>query len=150
MRVLFKGKVLLISPVIIGMHSLLLMTKNGLNFGLVKTFLTHIIPFRKYFLWLGTMLHRQIKGIPIGASCANLLADFVLFCYERDFRILLSADTQAAIIKAFNSTTRYLDDLLDIDNSYFKGTVTQIYPAELQLNKANFTDIEAAFFRFSY
>ena len=41
------------------------------------------------------------------------------------------------IIEAFNSTSRYLDDLLNIDNTYFDDMVKQIYPSELQLNKAN-------------
>ena len=31
----------------------------------------------------------------------------------------LSSDNQADVIKAFNSTSRYLDDLLNIDNPYF-------------------------------
>ena len=49
------------------------------------------------------------------------------------------------IIKAFNSTSRYLDDLLNIDNPYFEGMVNQIYPPELQLNKANISDTKAPF-----
>ena len=55
----------------------------------------------------------------------------------------LSSDNQADVIKAFNSTSRYLDDLLNIDNPYFEGMVNQIYPPELQLNKANTSDTEA-------
>ena len=47
----------------------------------------------------------------------------------------LSDDNQAEITEAFNSTSRYLDDLLNIDNPYFEGMVNQIYPTELQLNK---------------
>ena len=47
---------------------------------------------------------------------------------------------------AFNSTSRYLDDVLNIDNPYFDGMVNQIYPPELQLNKANTSDTEAPFF----
>ena len=43
------------------------------------------------------------------------------------------------------STSRYLDDLLNIDNTYFDGMVKQIYPSELQLNKANSSDTEALF-----
>ena len=42
----------------------------------------------------------------------------------------LSNDNQADIIKAFNTTTRYLDDLLNIDNRYFEGMINQIYPPE--------------------
>ena len=45
----------------------------------------------------------------------------------------LSDDTQADVIEAFNSTSKYLDELLKIDNLYFEGMVSQIYPAELQL-----------------
>ena len=55
----------------------------------------------------------------------------------------LSGDNQADIIEALNSTSRYLDDLLNIDNPYFEGMVNQIYPPELQLNKANTSDTEA-------
>ena len=58
----------------------------------------------------------------------------------------LSSDNQADVIKAFNSTSRYLDNLLNIDNPYFEGMVNQIYPTELQLNKANTSDTEAPFF----
>ena len=57
----------------------------------------------------------------------------------------LSDDTQADIIEAFNSISRYLDDLFNIDTPYFEGMDTQIYPNELHLNKANSTDTEAAF-----
>ena len=46
----------------------------------------------------------------------------------------LSSDNQADVIKAFNSTPQYLDDLLNIDKPYFEGMVNQIYPSELQLN----------------
>ena len=52
---------------------------------------------------------------------------------------------QAEIIKAFKSTSRYLDDILNIDNPYFEGMVNRIYPPELQLNKANTADTEAPF-----
>ena len=46
---------------------------------------------------------------------------------------------------AFNTTSRYLDDILNINNVYFDNMVSQIYPSELQLNKANASDTEAAF-----
>ena len=45
----------------------------------------------------------------------------------------------------FNTTSRYLDDILNINNVYFDNMVSQIYPSELQLNKANASDTEAAF-----
>ena len=65
----------------------------------------------------------------------------------------LNHDNQADVIEAFNSTSRYPDDRLNIDkNPYFEGMVNQIYPPELQLNKANTTDTtdtEAPFIRFT-
>ena len=81
----------------------------------------------------------------MGTNCAPLVADLFLFRYERDFMKDLSSDNQADDIKAFNSTSRYLDDLLNIDNPYFEGMVNQIYPSELQLNKANTSDTEPPF-----
>ena len=57
----------------------------------------------------------------------------------------LTHENQADIIEAFNLTSRYLDDLLNIDNPYFEGMVNQIYPPELKLNKANTSDTEAPF-----
>ena len=43
----------------------------------------------------------------------------------------LSDINKTDIIKAFNSTTRYVDDLLNINNAYFDQMVGQIYPTEL-------------------
>ena len=52
-------------------------------------------------------------------------------------------------IDAFSSTSRYLDDLLNIDNIHFEQMVHRIYPTELQLNKANASDTEAVFLNLS-
>ena len=57
----------------------------------------------------------------------------------------LSDNNQTDIIQAFNFTYKYLDDLLNTDNPYFKQMVGQICPNELQLNKANSSDTEAPF-----
>ena len=97
------------------------------------------------FIRFGSKPYRQIVGIPMGTNCAPLVADLFLFCYERDFMLSLSDNNQADIIEALNSTSRYLDDLLNIDNPYFEQMVGQIYPTQLQLNKANSSDTEALF-----
>ena len=83
------------------------------------------------YIRFGTKLYRQIVGIPMGTTCAPLVADLFLFCYERNFVKDLSSDNQA-----FNST---------FDNPYFEGMVNQIYPSELQLNKDNTSDTKAPF-----
>ena len=63
----------------------------------------------------------------MGTNFASLIADLFLFCYEKDFMTSLTNDNEADMIEAFNSTSRYLDDL-NIDNPYFEGMVNQIYP----------------------
>ena len=97
------------------------------------------------YIRFGSKLYRQIVGIPMGTNCAPLVADLFLFCYERDFMLSLSEDNLSDVIVAFISTSRYLDDLLNIDNNFFKSMVNRIYPSELQLNKANVSDTEASF-----
>ena len=97
------------------------------------------------YIRFGSKLYRQIVGIPMDTNCAPLVADLFLFCYERDFMLSLSKKNQSAIIEAFNSTSRYLDDLLNIDNNFFDIMVNCIYPSELQLNKANVSYAEASF-----
>ena len=57
----------------------------------------------------------------------------------------LTDDKQADVNDVFNTTSRYLDDILNINNVYFDNMVSQIYPSEFQLNKANTSDTEAAF-----
>ena len=81
----------------------------------------------------------------MGTNCAPLDANLFLFCYERDFMMSLSDDKQADVIDAFNTTSKYLDDILNINYAYFDNMVGQIYPSELQLNKANTSDTEATF-----
>ena len=106
---------------------------------------------RVYIFWIivhircGTKLYRQSVGIPMDTNCAPLVADLFLCCYERDFMASLSDVKQAEIIEAFDSTSRYLDDLLDIDKPYFEGVINRIYPPELQLNKANTSDTGVSF-----
>ena len=58
-------------------------------------------------------MFRQIVDISMGANCAPLIADWVLFCYERDFMLSLF-DKNQADVEAFNYTSRYLDDLFNI------------------------------------
>ena len=85
----------------------------------------------------------KVQGSPMGFNCAPLVADLT-FCYERDFMISLFDDKQANIV-AFNTTSRYLDDILYINNTYFDIMVSQINHSELQPNKAHTSDTEASF-----
>ena len=104
------------------------------------TFLLNNIHIR-----FGFKLYRQIVGIPMGTNCVPLVAVLFLFCYERDFMLSLSDANQSEVIEAFNSTSRYLDDLLNIANNFFDSMINHIYPSKLQLNKANVSETEASF-----
>ena len=99
---------------------------------------------------VGSKLYRQIVGIHLGTNCAPLVADLVLFCYERDFMLSLSEDNQSDVIEAFNSPPRYLDELLNIDNDFFDSMVSRIYLSELQLNTADVSDTDASNFGFTF
>ena len=87
----------------------------------------------------------------MGTNCAPLAVDLFSFCYERNFMLSLSDNNQTDIIEAFNSTSRFLDDLLKFDNPYktihVKQMVDQIhvYPTELQVNKAHSPNTEAPY-----
>ena len=72
-----------------------------------------------------------IVSIPMGTNCAPLVADLFLFVMRETLCCLCQKNNQTDIIEAFNSTSRYLDDLFDIDNPYFEQMVGQIYPTEL-------------------
>ena len=69
----------------------------------------------------------------------------ISWCFFFFFFFFFSGDKEAEIIEAFSSACRYLDDLLNIANTYIDGMVNQIYSSELQLNKANTPDTEAPF-----
>jgi hypothetical protein len=84
------------------------------------------------FVRYGDTIFRQVVGIPMGTNCAPLVADLFLYCYERDFMLKLKPDSQADVIAAFNNTSRYLDDILNLDNPFFDSMISSIYPKELK------------------
>ena len=117
-----------------------------INFGLVRMYVTPYCIFWIIFTSNLVISYTDKVGYSDCYKLCSSCSRFVLFCYERDFMTSLSDDIQADIIEAFNSTSRYLD-LLNIDIPYFEGMVNQIYPPELQFNKANTSDTEAPFFK---
>ena len=64
----------------------------------------------------------------MGINCAPLIADLFLVCYERDFMASLSYNKEGEFIQASKSTSRYLDDLCNIENPYSEGMVGPFYP----------------------
>ena len=91
------------------------------------------------------MVYQPLVGIPIGTNCAPLIADLFLFCYGRDFKPNLHNSKQYDLIDMFNDTSRYLGEIFTIYNPEFEKHTSGIYPTELQLNKANTSDIYSFF-----
>ena len=112
------------------------LTKVRIHFGHFGDALSYLLD--NIYIRFGTKLYRQTVGIPMGTNCTTLVADLFLYCYERDFIDSLNHDNQADVIEAFHSTSRYLDDILNIDNPYFEGMVNQIYPPISQIPKPPF------------
>ena len=57
----------------------------------------------------------------------------------------LHKSKQYDLIDMLNDTSRYLDDIFTIDNPEFEKHIPDIYPTELQLNKAITSDKEISF-----
>ena len=62
------------------------------------------------------------------------------------FALPLTIETlfYADVISAFNDTSRYLNDIFNIDSPFFWYVVPIIYPKEPKLNKANTSNASAA------
>lgn len=90
------------------------------------------------YIRFGEKTYRQVVGIPMGTNCAPLIADLFLYCYESQFMAKLHKNSSNSdLIDKFNNTYRYLDDIFALNNSDFYLHISDIYPKELTLNKAN-------------
>ena len=76
-------------------------------------------------------MYRQIVGITFDTNYALLVAEVFLFCYGRDFMVSHSDDKQADIIDAFIAISRYLDDILNVNNIYFNNKSNIHYIASI-------------------
>ena len=55
----------------------------------------------------------------MGTNCAPLIADEFLYCYERDFKSDLKKLNGYYNMDMLNATSRYVEDIIKIDNPYF-------------------------------
>ena len=125
-----------------------LATRNmtRINVGLARSYVKLLLSsWKNIYVQFDGMVHQQIMGIPMGTNCAPLIADLFLYCYERDFMSDLQKSKRFDLIDTFNDTSRYRDDMFTIDNPEFEKHIPDVYPAELQLNKANTSDKETSF-----
>ena len=62
----------------------------------------------------------------MGTNCAPLIADLFLYCYESEFMLELSKTKQVDLINCFNLTSRYNDDIHNLDNPLFEQYIHKI------------------------
>ena len=72
--------------------------------------------------------------IPMGTNCAALLSDLFLHAYEAGFLQENLKNKDRKLAKTFNSSFRYIDDVLSRNNTRFSDYLHQIYPNELEVN----------------
>ena len=89
------------------------------------------------FVQFGGRLFRQMIGIPMGTNCAPLLADLFLYSYENEFLI---RNGHRRLARSFNLCYRYTDDLIVFNNKTFLDYLQEIYPSQLNVEKANKLD----------
>jgi hypothetical protein len=89
------------------------------------------------FVVFGNQIFQQIAGVPMGANCAPLLTDLSLYSYEAEFIKKLLHEKNKPLAVAFNSTYRYIDDVLSINNHQFHSYIDSIYPSELEIKVFN-------------
>jgi hypothetical protein len=81
-----------------------------------------------YVLFGGRVLQQTI-GIPMGTNCDQLLTVF-LHPYEADFLQGPPKNKDRKSAQTFNSSFRYIDDVLSLNNSRFGDYKHRIYPNE--------------------
>ena len=79
------------------------------------------------FVMFGGRVFQQTVGIPMGTNCVPLLVDLFLYSYEADFK-----KNEKKLVRSFNFTFRYIDDVLSLSNSRFGDFVDRIYTIELE------------------
>ena len=85
-------------------------------------------------------LFRQVIGIPMGTNCAPLLAELFLYSYGNEFLDNMIRSGHRRLAKLFNLCYRYIDDLIVFNNKKFLDYLTEIYPSQLTVEKANKSD----------
>ena len=79
----------------------------------------------------------------MGTNCAPLLTDLFLYSCERYFLDSLARSGHRRLARSFNLCYRYVNDLIVFSNKRFKDYVEDIYPSELNVEKANRLDDQA-------
>ena len=88
----------------------------------------------------GGRLFREVTGIPMGTNCASSLADLFLYSYENEFPDNMIRSGHRRLVRSFNLSYRYTNDLIVSNHKKFLDYLKEIYPSQLTVEKANKSD----------
>ena len=96
-----------------------------------------MIEFLVYSIYIrfSGQLFQQTIGIPMGTSCASLLADLFLCSYKSEVLDKLIKEGKRKLTRKFNLSYRYTEDLISFNNKRFKEFISAIYPKELTISE---------------
>ena len=92
------------------------------------------------YVVFGDQVFQQSIGYPIITNCGPLFADLFLYSYEAEIMQNLMYEKKKILAVAFNSTFRYIDDVLSINNGNFHSYVDTIYLGELEIKISSASD----------
>ena len=90
------------------------------------------------FIMFGERIFQQTVGIPTGTNYILLLSDLLLYSHEADFIQGLLKKIEKKLVRSFNFTFRYIDDILSLNNSRFGDSFDLIYPIELEIKDTTY------------
>ena len=105
----------------------LLIIINMILCGLVRNFVRLFSFFLITFSFSLVLNYTNKLLVYLWIHTVPLYCRSVSFCCERDFTSSLSHENQTNIIESFCSMSRYLNDLLHIENDNFEQIVDTIY-----------------------
>jgi hypothetical protein len=116
--------------------------KNKTTLILPKSYLTDIIKILEFlidniFIMFGGRVFQQTVGIPTGTNYV-LLVDLFLYSHEADFIQGLLKKNEKKLVRSFNFTFHYIDDVLSLNNSKIGDFFDLIYPIELEIKDTTY------------
>ena len=112
------------------------MQKKSRHYDSAKTFSDNdIIKMLVFFIdnilvMFGGRIFQQTVDIHMGTNSVPLLADLFLYSYEADFIQGLLKKNEKKLARCFIFTSRYIDDVLSLNNSMFGDFVYRSSPSK--------------------
>jgi hypothetical protein len=105
-----------------------------MGFAILPRLVQYVPSYQVIVVVVGNQVFQQSVGTLMGTNCAPLLADMFLHPYEAEFVQKLLHERSQLFAVAFNSTFRYIDDILSVNNKYgFHSYVQSIFPNNLEM-----------------